>query len=299
MVYDLMAAEEDAGKRLDLFLTQKLDTGYSRSYIQKLIANNAVTLNGGFVKAHHKVTPGDKIHIEALDQKPSELIAQDISLKIIYEDEDILIIDKPSGLTVHPGAGNQEGTLVNALLYYTKSLSSINPERPGIVHRLDKETSGVMVVAKNNSSHLSLARQFAKHSIQRKYIALVNGVMELDEGIIDLPLGKDARDFRKQTVSFTQDARQALTRYRVMKRLAQATLVELSPETGRTHQLLVHLSHIGHPILGDAKYGKFCAFERLALHALELGFKHPRTKELVSFRSPIPIEFLRFSKGQK
>lgn len=294
MVYDFVVREEASGKRLDLFLAQELGKEYSRSFLARLISDQAVALNNTFVKPHHKVKAGESIHVVIPQLPRLQVSPEDIPLKIIYEDEDVLVIDKPSGLVVHPGVGNQRGTLVNGLLKYTRNLSSINPERPGIVHRLDKETSGVMVVAKTNPSHLNLAKQFAKHTIQRKYIAIVSGCLELDEGVIDLPIGRHARDFRRLAVCFTDSGRYAITRYKVTKRAPNATVLELTPETGRTHQLRVHLAHIGHAILGDTKYGKPSEFSRLALHAQELGFVHPKTKAFVSFSSELPVEFVHF-----
>lgn len=294
MVYDFTVSEEESGRRLDVFLAQKLDKEYSRSFIQRLIAHDAVTVNQGFVKPHHKVKRGDMVSVVVPQRAPLQILAEDIPLTILYEDEAVLVINKPSGLVVHPGAGNKDGTLVNALLKHTMCLSSINPVRPGIVHRLDKETSGVMVVAKTNEAHLNLIKQFAKHTILRKYIAVVHGRLELDEGIIDFPIGRHTRDFRRLAVRFSDSSKYAITRYKVIKRLPERSVVELSPETGRTHQLRVHLAHIGHPIVGDTKYGKLSASSRLALHAKELGFVHPVTKKFLVFCIGVPEEFNDF-----
>lgn len=297
MVYDFTASQEDSGKRLDLFLAGNIkEKGCSRTFLQHLILDNGVLVNNKGVKPHYKIHPGDIIRVVIPEEnKALDIAAEDIKLKILYEDSDILIIDKPSGLVVHPAAGTPCGTLVNALLMHTRDLSSVNPARPGIVHRLDKETSGVMVVAKTNPAHLSLVRQFAVHTIKRKYIALVKGSPEHDEGVIDLPIGRHRADFRRQGVSFV-NSRYAITRYRVIKRLAAATMLELIPETGRTHQLRVHLAHIGYPILGDSKYGKAGDFGRLALHAKELGFLHPHSGKFVSFSSEIPPEIAAFGR---
>jgi 23S rRNA pseudouridine1911/1915/1917 synthase len=224
--------------------------------------------------------------------EPNEvLVSENIKLDILYEDKDLIVLNKPSGMVVHPGEGNKTHTLVNALLNHTRDLSSVNtPERPGIVHRLDKETSGVMVVAKNNRSHLALAKQFEKHSIKRVYVALVEGNMEFEEGDIDLPLSRSHKDRKKIAVSFI-DGKNAKTYYRVIKRYKNMTLLELEPHTGRTHQLRVHLAHLGHPILGDEKYGKKSTFPRLALHAKTLGFIHPTTKEFLEFSKDLPADF--------
>lgn len=299
--YNFIVQQEEADRRIDLFLTDKIkENGYSRSFIQELILQKNVLLNNSPVKAAHKIKTGDVIKVLAVKAEQSKIIPEDIKLKIIYEDDDILVIDKPSGLVVHPGAGNKSGTLVNALLMHTKNLSSINPQRPGIVHRLDKDTSGVMVVAKNNTAHLKLAKQFSAHSIKRKYIAIVRGEVSFDEGIIDLPLATDKKDFRRKVVSWSANSKRALTKYRVIKRIDCLTMLELTPKTGRTHQLRVHLAHLGYPILGDTKYGKVTSkeagFGRLALHAQELGFQHPRTNEFISFTSKAPIEFSNFFK---
>ena len=294
MVYDFTVSEEDSDKRLDVFLAQKLGKEYSRSFIQRVITQEAVTVNQCSLKPHYKVKRGDMVHVVVPGQAPFQIVPEDIPFTILYEDEAVLVINKPSGLVVHPGAGNKDGTLVNALLKHTQCLSSINPVRPGIVHRLDKETSGVMVVAKTNAAHLSLVQQFAKHTISRKYVAVVHGCLELDEGIIDFPIGRHVRDFRRLAVRFSDSSKYAITRYKVIKRLPEVSVVELTPETGRTHQLRVHLAHIGHPIVGDTKYGKLPALSRLALHAKELGFLHPVTNKFLVFSTKVPEEFSDF-----
>lgn len=296
--YNLSVQEEESGKRIDLFLADKIKDGYSRSFIQQLILQKNVLLNNSPVKAAHKIKTGDIIRVLAVEVKPVKVLPENIKLKIIYEDDDILVIDKPSGLVVHPGAGNKTGTLVNALLMHTKNLSSVNPERPGIVHRLDKDTSGVMVAAKNNIAHLNLAKQFSVHTIKRKYIAIVRGQVAFDEGIIDVPIARHKKDFKRQAVSWSTDSKYALTKYKVLKRIDCASMLELTPKTGRTHQLRVHLAYLGYPILGDTKYGKIInkekGFGRLALHAQELGFLHPKTNKFISFVSKIPTEFSKF-----
>ena len=213
------------------------------------------------------------------------------SIKIVYEDDNIIVINKPAGLVVHPAPGNYEHTLVNALIYCFKNLSDINPQRPGIVHRLDKETSGLLVIAKNNTTHLALARQFAKHSIKRKYIALVKGKMEFDEDIIELPIGRHPRRRKNMAVGFAKGTKYAKTHYRTLKRKEDCSLLELEPFTGRTHQLRVHLAFIGHPILGDAKYGKGNGSKRMCLHAKYIGFLHPSSGKFVEFSSDTPSEF--------
>lgn len=290
--------EQKVGSRLDIFL-KGLEPESSRTQIQDLILAGDATVNSVSIKPHYKLKIGDRVEWSITQKAPCGLCPEDIPLTIIFEDKDIIVLDKPSGLVVHPGAGNLEHTLVNALLFHTKELSTISQERPGIVHRLDKDTSGVMVVAKNNHTHLELAKQFKKHSIERRYIALVSGVIEFDEGVIDVPLKRHILDRKKIAVSFTEEAKPAHTYYKVLKRFVDKTAVSLFPKTGRTHQLRVHLAYLGHPILGDVTYGKAKNFTRLALHAKDLGFYHPSTGELVRFESPLPKEMKEFLKGVK
>ena len=266
--------------------------GLSRTSIQKLILEGLVKLSGSSVlKPHQKVKPGEEVSILLEEKKNSGIASENIPLEVVYEDEDVAVINKPIGLVVHPAPGNYEHTLVNALLHRFKGLSDINPKRPGIVHRLDKETSGLLVVAKNNPAHLALAEQFEKHSVERKYIAVVEGVVEFDENVIDAPIGRHPLKRENMAVSFTKNTKYAKTHYRTLKRSGALSLMELRPFTGRTHQLRVHLAFIGHPIMGDEKYGKKGDFPRLCLHAQEIGFIHPRTKKMMRFSSVIPKEF--------
>ena len=296
--YTLRVSPDEAGRRLDLFLLEfsnRKDLGLSRTFIQRLIREGKVTLKGSGLKSpHYKVKTDDEIKIIIEDRNSDILKAEDIPLEIIYEDEDLAIINKPAGLVVHPAVGNYEHTLANALLYHFKKISDINPQRPGIVHRLDKETSGILVIAKNNPTHLALAREFARHSIKRKYIALVKGKMEFDENIIELPIGRHPYKRKNMSVSFGKDSRYAKTYYRTLKRTEKFSLLELEPFTGRTHQLRVHLTFLGHPVLGDTKYGKNNELSRLALHAKSIGFAHPRTGKFVEFSCDIPAEFREF-----
>jgi len=296
--YTLKASEQDLGMRLDIFLAEfskKKNLGLSRTIIQSLIEEGKVTLNNlNSIKPHYKLKIDDEIKIIIEDKKPSILKPENIPLDIIYEDEDLVVINKPKGLVVHPAQGNYEHTLVNALLYRFKNLSDINPQRPGIVHRLDKETSGILVIAKNNATHLSLSEQFAKHSIKRKYIALVRGKMEFNENIIELPIGRHPYKKKNMSVGFGKNTKYAKTYYRTLKRKEKFSLLELEPFTGRTHQIRVHLAFLGHPILGDTKYGKNNEFRRLALHAKYIGFTHPRTGKFVEFSCDAPIEFTEF-----
>lgn len=298
--YTVKVSPEQTGMRLDLFLAQfshKNNLGLSRTFIQRLILGGKVTLwNSRLRKSHYKVKADDEFSISIEVKLANTLKAEKIPLDIVYEDEDLAIINKETGLVVHPGAGNYEHTLVNALLYHFKNLSDVNPQRPGIVHRLDKETSGLLVIAKNNPTHLALAAQFAKHSIERKYIAIVKGKMEFDENVIALPIGRHPLKRKNMSVGFGKKTRYAKTYYRTLRRTEQFSLLELRPFTGRTHQLRVHLAFLGHPILGDNKYGKNNAFKRLALHAQSIGLLHPRTGKFISFNCDAPKEFTGFFK---
>lgn len=301
--YKLKALPEQSGIRLDLFILEfakENDLGLSRTFIQKLILGGSVKIkDAGEIKPHYKVKNGDEIIISFEKKKLVAFNPEDIPLDIVYEDEDLVVINKSPGLVVHPAPGNYEHTLVNALLFHIKSLSDINPLRPGIVHRLDKETSGLLVVAKNNFSHLSLAHQFAKHTIKRKYVALVKGKVEFDEDVIELPIGRHPFKRKNMAVGFSEKTKYAKTYYRTLKREKDFSLLELEPFTGRTHQLRVHLAFLGHPILGDTKYGRNNEFSRLALHAKSIGFIHPRTAKLIEFSSHTPLEFTQFVARNK
>ena len=237
--YVLKVSCQQAGMRLDVFLTQfsnNNNLGLSRSFIKKLIREGNVLIPEvtGQLKPHYKVKRDDTLKVIIEEKKPSILKAEKIALDIVYEDEDLAIINKPAGLVVHPAAGSYEHTLVNALLYHFKNLSDINPQRPGIVHRLDKETSGLLVIAKNNATHLALSKQFATHSIKRKYIAVVKGKMEFDENVVELPIGRHSVKRKNMSVSFGQNSKYAKTYYRTLKRTKDFSLLELEPFTGRT-----------------------------------------------------------------
>jgi 23S rRNA pseudouridine1911/1915/1917 synthase len=288
---------EDVGLRLDIYLLsnlEKKDFVFSRRFIQDLILKGNVTVNNKTIeKSHYKVKLNDEILINIPPRKEFEIEPENIPIEIIYEDSDILVVNKPAGMVVHPAPGNLSRTLVNALLFHCKDLSRINPLRPGIVHRLDKDASGLLVVAKTDFSHIQLSEQFSQRKVKRHYIALVRGKMEFDEGIIDLPIGRHSRDRKKMAVRFFK-ARESKTSYKTLKRWNKFSLLELIPETGRTHQIRVHLSSIGHPILGDKIYGKDTTFSRLALHAYKIKFCHPRTKEVLEFVSNLPKDFVEF-----
>ncbi len=287
--------------RLDLLLAEysaSNNLGLSRTNIQKLINAGKVCLDlSPADKAHRKVSPGEKVSFTLPEKELPAMLPEEISLDVVYEDDDLAVINKQEGLVVHPAPGNREHTMVNALLNRFKHLSDINKSRPGIVHRLDKETSGLLVIAKNNASHLKLAKQFSEHSIERRYVALVAGEVKFDEDVIEAPIGRHPSKRKNMAVSFSEGTRYAKTYYRTLKRGAKASLLELKPFTGRTHQLRVHLAFLGHPILGDEKYGRKNDFPRMALHAREIGFIHPSTGKFVHFSSELPKEFGDFIKA--
>jgi 23S rRNA pseudouridine1911/1915/1917 synthase len=290
--YFFCVDQDAVHERLDVFLAKLIPDCPSRAFVQRLIKEGSVHVNGKNEKSHYKVALGDRIEAAAQISSLGDIQAEKIPLDIFYEDEDLVVINKPAGMTVHPGAGCPGGTLANALLYHCEKLSNLNDKsRPGIVHRLDKETSGLMVAAKNNKTHAFLAKQFEKRVVSKSYVALVEGDVQFDEGVIDAPLGQDPHHRQKRSV-LAYGTKSAQTFYKVLKRLKGASLVLLTPKTGRTHQLRVHMAHLGHPILGDEKYGKRQSFPRLALHAKTLCFAHPATKIRVEFSSPTPKEFL-------
>ena len=288
----LLVAEEMEGERLDIFVTENLE-GVSRATVQNLIKAGQILVNGQPFKASYHLREGEEVEVELPEPQAVAIEAQNIPLDIIYQDEDLVIVNKPKGMVVHPAHGNWDHTMVNALLYHIKDLSGINGElRPGIVHRLDKDTSGVMVVAKSDSAHRSLAEQIKVHSIKREYTALVHGVIKENLGTIDAPIGRSKLDRKKMAV--VKDGRTAVSDYEVMQRFTNYTLVKVSLMTGRTHQIRVHFAHIKHAVVGDPLYGttkKHFDLESQALHAHRLGFKHPRSGEYMEFTSPLPQYF--------
>lgn len=287
---------DDAEKRLDVWLTAALKD-FSRSYVEKLIQDGNAAVNGKKVKSGYKLKAGDNIEVDIPEPKPLEVKAEEIELDVIHEDEDIIVINKPRGMVVHPAAGNYTGTLVNALLRHCGgSLSDINGViRPGIVHRIDKDTSGVLVIAKNNRSHKILSDMLKEHDINRIYIAVAEGIITADRGTVDAPIGRHPVDRKKMAVNL-KNGRRAVTHFKVLERFADTTLLELRLETGRTHQIRVHMSYIGHPLVGDNVYGRKKQkydFEGQALHAGTLGFIHPGTGEYVEYKAEPPEEFER------
>ena len=286
---EFLVEDMEAEQRLDVYLAEKMSDQHSRAHLQKMIKNGAVTVNGKDVTPHYAVKSGDKVRVEKLDLPVEDLPAEAIDLDIVYEDDDCLVVNKKAGMVVHPAHGNPNHTLVNALLFHVQSLGdSENKVRPGIVHRLDKDTSGLLVVAKNDSAHAKLALQFKEHTIDRVYNALVRGVVQHDEGVCEEPVGRAFLN-RKKVVIRPSGGKDAITFFRVLKRFPNATFVEIRPKTGRTHQIRVHFAHMGHPVLGDALYGvQFPPIKRQALHALSLGFEQPRTKKWVQLTSELP-----------
>ena len=292
---------EKAGTRIDVYLAA--ETELTRSAVQKLLSDEeAVSVNGLRVPKNYKVAVGDIVELEIPEPVPLEVQPENIPLDIVYEDEDVILVNKPKGMVVHPAAGNYTGTLVGALLYHCgETLSGINGViRPGIVHRIDKDTSGVLVIAKNDAAHVSLAAQIKEHSVTRIYHAVVVGNLRDDEGVIDAPLARHPVDRKKMAVSHAPGARNAVTHYRVLERFNGYTYCQFRLETGRTHQIRVHMASVGHPLLGDPVYGSpKNPFEQKhpallhgqCLHAKVLGFVHPKTGQYMEFDTPLPEEF--------
>lgn len=281
------------GQRLDLFLAGVAEE-LSRSFTQKLISDGRVLLNGKkAARSSYKVKAGDRVAVEVLIPTDLTIKPEAIPLEIYYEDNDLLVVHKPRGMVVHPAAGIDSGTLVNALLAHCRDLSGINGVlRPGIVHRLDKDTSGLLMVAKNDLAHTGLAEQLKDRQVKRRYLALAHGRMKAESGLVNAPIGRDPKNRQKMAV-LERNAKQALTHYRVVERLSNYTCLKLRLETGRTHQIRVHLAYIGHPLVGDLKYGPARPHFDLQgqfLHAAVLGFQHPRTGMFLEFTAPLPEE---------
>jgi 23S rRNA pseudouridine1911/1915/1917 synthase len=332
---DFIIADTDHNARLDIYLAARMPA-LSRSRIQKLIGQSYVTVNGVAAKAGHKVQPGENVSVTVPPPEPSDIVPEDIPLEVVYEDDQIIVINKPKGMTVHPAPGNRTGTLVNAVVAYTDDLSGIGGvERPGIVHRLDKDTSGLLVVAKTDAAHASLQAQIQARTAERRYMALVWGETKFNEAVVDAPIGRHPTDRQKQAVikdTGRYTARDAVTHLKVTERFEGFTLLEAKLDTGRTHQIRVHCSFIGHPVVGDPVYGgtkrPYPPFPPLprggrgggkldqrdltrliddlhgqALHAFSLSFDHPTSGERLSFEAPLPpdivalLEWLRGEMG--
>lgn len=286
--------ENKTTERIDAFLSKTLED-LTRSHIQKLIEQQNILVNKNIIKPNYKLKFGDVISVNVPEPKELMVSAENIPLDIVYEDSDMLVVNKKQGMVVHPAAGNYEGTLVNALLYHCKdSLSGINGEkRPGILHRIDKETSGLLLVAKNDNAHIHLAEQIKEHSLTREYKALVHGNVKNDNGTIDAPIGRSDKDRKKMTITY-KNSRNAVTHYEVLERFNGYTLLKLRLETGRTHQIRVHMSKNSHPVVGDKTYGlkkEPFNLDGQLLHAYKVGFIHPVTKEYMEFESKLPDYF--------
>lgn len=287
----------DENIRIDKFLSDKL-TDYSRNAVQKIIDSNGVCVNDKVINKNYKCKAGDRVEIVIPDAKPLEAVAQNIPVDIVYEDDYLLVVNKPKGMVVHPANGNPDGTLVNALLYHCKdSLSSINGViRPGIVHRIDKDTSGLLIVAKTDKAHIGLAEQIKEHSFSRAYETVVYGNIKQDEFTVNQPIGRDTKDRKKMAVTL-KNSKPAVTHFEVIKRYGDFTHLRCILETGRTHQIRVHTSYIGHPVAGDAVYGPKKVITTLngqCLHAKHIGFVHPITGEYLEFESELPQYFVSF-----
>lgn len=309
---EFIVAPGEQGLRLDIFLSQK-DAGLSRSQARRLIDGGEALVDGRPARASYRLRPGERVSLHRPPPVPAGIVAEEIPLDIRYEDDAVLVVDKPAGMVVHPAAGNSRGTLVNALQFHCGRLSSVGGlMRPGIVHRLDKGTSGLMVIAKTDEAHRHLSEQFKKRRVSKHYTVLVHGDLREDEGVIDAPVGRHPVE-RKKMSTASRRGKAALTRWRVLERYGDCTLLEAQIETGRTHQIRVHLGAMGHPVVGDAVYGGSkraadrtalrAALKRLArqaLHAGRLSFLHPLTGRVMSFESPLPAdmaEVIDFLKG--
>ena len=289
----LTASPEDKGSRIDKYISDNI-AELTRSAVQGLIEKGLVLAEGKAVSKNYKLRGGEEISVEIPEPEPMDAVPEDIPLDIVYEDDDLLVVNKPKGMVVHPAHGNYTGTLVNALLHHCgDSLSGINGViRPGIVHRIDKNTSGLLIVAKNDASHLKLAEQIKEHSFTREYEAVACGYFKETEGTVDAPIGRHKTDRKKMCVT-TENSRNAVTHYSVIKQYGGYAHVRLRLETGRTHQIRVHLSYIGHPVLGDDVYGKpYKGIEGQCLHARKIGFIHPTTGEYMEFTSELPDYFV-------
>lgn len=291
---EYFVTEETAGDRIDKFLAEQYEN-LSRSFLQKLLKSGEVMVDGRPVKASYKVAEGDLISFEVPEAVEPEIVPEDIPLDILYEDHDVILVNKPKGMVVHPAAGHYTGTLVNALMFHCKEdLSGINGVlRPGIVHRIDMDTTGVIIACKNDLAHNSIAAQLKEHSITRRYQAIFHGALKDDEGVIDEPIGRSPKDRKKMAVNYN-NGKSAVTNYKVLTRFKDFTHIECRLETGRTHQIRVHMASIGHPLLGDAVYGPAkCPYklQGQTLHAGILGFVHPRTGEYMEFSASLPEYF--------
>ncbi|MEH7463169.1 RluA family pseudouridine synthase [Bacillus pseudomycoides] len=290
-VVQVTVTEENKSERIDKFLAG-VNNEWSRSQVQQWIKDGVVTVNGKDIKGNYKVKTNDEITVTIPEPESLDILPEDMNLEIHYEDSDVLVVNKPRGMVVHPAPGHTSGTLVNGLMYHCKDLSGINGVmRPGIVHRIDKDTSGLLMVAKNDMAHEALVNQLVEKTVTRRYQAIVHGVIPHDKGTIDAPIGRDKQD--RQSMTVEENGKHAVTHFRVLERFNNFTHVECQLETGRTHQIRVHMKYIGYPLAGDPKYGPKKTFDinGQALHAGILGFIHPRTGEYLEFEAPVPQIF--------
>lgn len=301
-VRELTVPVGQAGLRLDVFVSRSLPGGFSRSYVQKLLTDGHVLVNGEKQKAGYRVREGDAVRVAMPPPEPARLVAEDIELPVLYEDHDILVIDKPRGMVVHPAPGHPRGTMVNALLARCPQLAGIGGVlRPGIVHRLDKDTTGIVVVAKNQEAHAALAGQLKARTMKREYLALVRGDPPRDRATVDAPLGRHPR--RRVKIAVVAGGRPAVTHFEVLERFGDCALLRVCLDTGRTHQIRVHMAHLGHPVVGDRLYGGGRGIPGVgdivgqALHAGLLGFRHPRTGEYLEFTTPPPPDMSALVAG--
>ena len=293
---EYFTVENQEGERIDRYLSEEMEDR-SRSYIQKLIKDQYVIVNQKPVKANYRLSLGDMVEITLPEAKEPDIIPENIPLEILYEDQDIIIVNKPKQMVVHPAPGHYSGTLVNALMYHCgQELSGINGTmRPGIVHRIDMDTTGSLIVCKNDMAHQSLSEQLKVHSIKRVYVAIVHGNIKEDNGTVNAPIGRHPTERKKMSIH-TKNGRNAITHYKVLERFGEYTYIQCALETGRTHQIRVHLASIGHPLVGDQVYGpRKCPFPKLqgqTLHAKTLGIIHPRTGEYLEINAPLPDYFI-------
>lgn len=288
--------KENTGIRIDKYLSDNMEN-ISRSYLQKLLKDKSITVNNKAIKANYKVQEGDMVSVFVPEPEEPDILPEEIPLDILYEDDSLMVVNKPKDMVVHPSAGHTSGTLVNAVLFHCKgNLSGINGiMRPGIVHRIDKDTTGALLICKTDTCHRILAEQLKVHSITRRYRAVVQGNLKDDEGTVEGPIGRHTTDRKKMAINY-KNGKEAITHYRVLERFGNATYIECRLETGRTHQIRVHMASIGHPLLGDTTYGSSknpYHLQGQALHAMVLGFLHPVTNEYMEFTAPLPEYFLK------
>lgn len=288
--------KENTGIRIDKYLSDNMED-ISRSYLQKLLKDKSITVNNKAIKANYKVQEGDMVSVFVPEPEEPNILPEEIPLDILYEDDSLMVVNKPKDMVVHPSAGHTSGTLVNAVLFHCKgNLSGINGiMRPGIVHRIDKDTTGALLICKTDTCHRILAEQLKVHSITRRYRAVVQGNLKDDEGTVEGPIGRHTTDRKKMAINY-KNGKEAITHYRVLERFGNATYIECRLETGRTHQIRVHMASIGHPLLGDTTYGSSknpYHLQGQALHAMVLGFLHPVTNEYMEFMAPLPEYFLK------